>query len=615
MLESGQSGNMYNSGNQEAESGMKSVAGATGRTLVRIGKKHGVKIAKATVTGVKAVGKAAAAVLTPTFSGFLLILCVVFCLIACLFVSRPLTGFLSTVDGTFGTDLTDNYVNETLENSMTDMETEFAKYLETHVGNDLSIEAVKGNVIEKLKEAGYDDIDFDKLEIDGNSYKMDGVTINVSSNASNTIIAASVAAQMQSIDGALAVFDAELADTLEADDKLTTYEKSEYSLISSNDSTAAMRVFKTAVKDIVSNSLQTMVISPTAVSNPGQVITQESFDQEISARLKRAGAKDANGDGIITKSDVFDSLGETDTYTRISREVLLENGFKLDEETGAMTPSSYTKYNDIQVTITVSPNLSRYKASEIKKCKQAMAESYSDAEVAKYIAEHEDVSEEKARTALAESDFSTVQNTYFKSYMNIHGIDAYVPMAGSGIQIDGGGLIEFDGSTQEGVTLSATAADAFWQNAFAFASSNGIGLVAGNPRQCVLFAEYMSYLYYGTTFIQGNGNQTARSAAETYPNIYQLSDQPAPGSILSVTSGDVVSDTTYGHVMFVLKVEGDYMWTADGNIWVDGMEGGVRFNTKWNISDFLARNQCTFAVPVSSASTTVTDSGISIGEQ
>ena len=61
---------------------------------------------------------------------------------------------------------------------------------------------------------------------------------------------------------------------------------------------------------------------------------------------------------------------------------------------------------------------------------------------------------------------------------------------------------------------------------------------------------------------------------------------------MSIQAGVGGADATYGHVTFVMKVEGDDMWICDG-----GRSVGIRLNYKVKVSDYI-KNGITYAVPI-----------------
>ena len=113
-------------------------------------------------------------------------------------------------------------------------------------------------------------------------------------------------------------------------------------------------------------------------------------------------------------------------------------------------------------------------------------------------------------------------------------------------------------------------------------------------RQCTAFAWYRFYQEYKfDSGARGNGKDNAREITLTHPNRFILSNTPAPSSVFSsfkLTVGD-----PNGHVGFVEKYDGKYIWISHGNV----NHHGIFINQKWKFSDFqehYCKWGCEFAV-------------------
>lgn len=132
-------------------------------------------------------------------------------------------------------------------------------------------------------------------------------------------------------------------------------------------------------------------------------------------------------------------------------------------------------------------------------------------------------------------------------------------------------------------------ASAIWNEAFHIGGGNpfyGNAMHDGySPRQCTTFAWYRFYQYYGYDCrARSDGRYFASSVVNAFPDRFVLTTYPAAGAIVSFPP---TPTNSHGHVGFVEKVEGEYMWYSEGNY--DG--GGIRINTKVSISS-ITRAKC-----------------------
>lgn len=128
-----------------------------------------------------------------------------------------------------------------------------------------------------------------------------------------------------------------------------------------------------------------------------------------------------------------------------------------------------------------------------------------------------------------------------------------------------------------------------WQQAYQIGGGNPFyhAAVYGGypPSQCTTFAWFRFYQYYGYSCgATGNGKDFAYQAVSAHPDQFRLSRAPAPGALISFPA---TIDNSYGHVAFVEKVQGQYMWYSEGNY----DNGGIRLNTKVNYEE-LRRSIC-----------------------
>ena len=128
-----------------------------------------------------------------------------------------------------------------------------------------------------------------------------------------------------------------------------------------------------------------------------------------------------------------------------------------------------------------------------------------------------------------------------------------------------------------------------WNEAYLIGGGNPFyqAAIAGgySPKQCTTFAWFRFYQYYGfSSGAHGNGCTNARETVTAHPDLFKISSTPAPGAVISFPG---TAGNPYGHVAFVEKVEGSYMWYSEGNY----LNGGIRLNTKVNYEE-LRRSTC-----------------------
>ena len=111
-------------------------------------------------------------------------------------------------------------------------------------------------------------------------------------------------------------------------------------------------------------------------------------------------------------------------------------------------------------------------------------------------------------------------------------------------------------------------------------------------RQCTTFASWRLWKATNGTHgtAGGDGKNVATNLVNAYPNEYELSTTPKAGAIFSVYKGS----KNAGHVGYIEKVEGDYLWFSDGNIAIGvgnstggASDSGIRINKKCKISEFV----------------------------
>lgn len=105
--------------------------------------------------------------------------------------------------------------------------------------------------------------------------------------------------------------------------------------------------------------------------------------------------------------------------------------------------------------------------------------------------------------------------------------------------------------------------------------------LTGWGRWCTDFAHWMFWSWYGKDCGGGNGLEMAENTAMKYPDEFVLSRYPAPGALFSAWGG-----YTTNHVGFVVRVEGNTIWTCDGNTSWGGSANGIRMNRKWTLEEF-----------------------------
>lgn len=128
-----------------------------------------------------------------------------------------------------------------------------------------------------------------------------------------------------------------------------------------------------------------------------------------------------------------------------------------------------------------------------------------------------------------------------------------------------------------------------WNEAYSIGGGNPYYYFAitgdWSPRQCTTYAWYRFYQYYGySPGATGDGRSFAAEVVRAHSDRFVLRYAPAAGSIMSFPP---TGENIHGHVGFVEKVEGDYMWYSEGNY----CGGGIRMNTKVSISS-LTRARC-----------------------
>ena len=166
--------------------------------------------------------------------------------------------------------------------------------------------------------------------------------------------------------------------------------------------------------------------------------------------------------------------------------------------------------------------------------------------------------------------------------------------------VSGGQLLPVDENTY--YPGSDARAAEMWQEAFLIGGGNPYYYAAidgkWSPRQCTTFAWYRFYQYYGyDSGARGDGKNCAKQVVAAHPDSFRLSSMPAPGSIVSFPG---TRDNSHGHVAFVEKVEGEWMWYSEGNY----EKGGIRLNRKVSIEAlhqyYCGSTAClVYAVPIS----------------
>ena len=166
--------------------------------------------------------------------------------------------------------------------------------------------------------------------------------------------------------------------------------------------------------------------------------------------------------------------------------------------------------------------------------------------------------------------------------------------------VSGGQLLPVDENTY--YPGSDARAAEMWQEAFLIGGGNPYYYAAidgkWSPRQCTTFAWYRFYQYYGyDSGARGDGKNCAKQVVAAHPDSFRLSSMPAPGSIVSFPG---TGENSHGHVAFVEKVEGEWMWYSEGNY----EKGGIRLNRKVSIEAlhqyYCGSTAClVYAVPIS----------------
>lgn len=121
-----------------------------------------------------------------------------------------------------------------------------------------------------------------------------------------------------------------------------------------------------------------------------------------------------------------------------------------------------------------------------------------------------------------------------------------------------------------------------WQNSGKAFTGNWGAYPGEDWKQCTTFASWRLWIATGKVHgtAGGNGKYVAKNLCDAYPDEYTYSTEPAGGAIFSKPETLL---NQYGHVGYVEKVEGDYMWISDGNI---SPGHSVRINYKVLISDY-----------------------------
>ena len=112
--------------------------------------------------------------------------------------------------------------------------------------------------------------------------------------------------------------------------------------------------------------------------------------------------------------------------------------------------------------------------------------------------------------------------------------------------------------------------------------------------QCTTFAWWRFYDTYSyDSGARGNGKGNAKEIVDAHPDLFYLSNSPAPGAVFS--------QQNHNHVGFIEKVDDTYIWESDGNVFFHGDQegGGIRINYKWTYEEFFRffGSDVVFAVP------------------
>lgn len=161
----------------------------------------------------------------------------------------------------------------------------------------------------------------------------------------------------------------------------------------------------------------------------------------------------------------------------------------------------------------------------------------------------------------------------------------------------------FDGETKN-LLYETDECQALWDQIFSDHYANITVLYSGNwnrsSPQCTDFASWRLWKQYGHGTAGGDGRSVAANLVKAYPNEFALSTNPKAGSIFSFGDG------YWGHVGYVEKVEGDIMYTSEGNAGVSGTLGvngdgdhSIKLNSPISVA-YFKRNHSNlqFAVPI-----------------
>lgn len=151
--------------------------------------------------------------------------------------------------------------------------------------------------------------------------------------------------------------------------------------------------------------------------------------------------------------------------------------------------------------------------------------------------------------------------------------------------------------------------NAIWNRCFNDAAGGHFTLYSTTNPQCTDFAHWRFYLMYGTDWRgAGNGKDCVDNIVNTFPDenhttpngyYFKKVDEPVAGAVFSVGPTQYSPDA--GHVGFVEKVDGDYMWFSDGNVIVLGRGNGLRINSrcKTNLFEkYIQYGEVVYALPV-----------------
>lgn len=136
--------------------------------------------------------------------------------------------------------------------------------------------------------------------------------------------------------------------------------------------------------------------------------------------------------------------------------------------------------------------------------------------------------------------------------------------------------------------------DLLWSKVFK--NGNPFPQFPGNydGRQCTAFAWYRFYQEYKfDSGARGDGKDNAREITLSHPDRFVLSKTPAPSAVFS--SFRLNAEDPNGHVGFIEKYDGKFIWISHGNV----NRHGIFINQKWKFSDFqdhYCKWGCEFAI-------------------